>query len=256
MPFAELPGVRLWFTDSGGDGVPVVLLHAASGTSESWFQQVPEFSAAGYRCICYDRRGWGRSESTDGPPPASPADDLRTLLDHLGVDRAHLAGTAAGAAVAVDYTLSWPERVRSLVIADGNAGLRDDPEYLELRKRARPPEFEALPTYLREVGPSYRATNPEGVARWIEIEEHSGHATATRQKDRNHVTLETFKTLKTPTLVMVGGADMSTPPALVRMVAERIPGCRFETVPDAGHAAFWEQPAIWNRHVLDFIREH
>ena len=61
MPYLSIPGVDLWYEDAGGSGTPVVLLHAASGTTECWVNQLPTFTAAGYRCISYDRRTWGRS---------------------------------------------------------------------------------------------------------------------------------------------------------------------------------------------------
>ena len=64
MPFLTLPGVDLWYEDTGGPGTPVIFLHAASGTSESWVHQLPAFTAAGYRCITYDRRTW----DTPRPP--------------------------------------------------------------------------------------------------------------------------------------------------------------------------------------------
>ena len=60
---APLPGVRLWFTDTGGSGEPIVLMHANTGTSEIWEPQVEAFSKAGYRVITFDRRGWGRSQA-------------------------------------------------------------------------------------------------------------------------------------------------------------------------------------------------
>ena len=58
MPAVALPGVDLWYNDTGGSGTPVLFLHAASGTCDSWVYQEPVFTAAGYRCIAYDRRGW------------------------------------------------------------------------------------------------------------------------------------------------------------------------------------------------------
>ena len=65
MPFVNLPGVDLWFEDTGGSGTPVIFLHAASGTCDSWVHQLPAFTTSGYRCITYDRRTWGRSRPTD-----------------------------------------------------------------------------------------------------------------------------------------------------------------------------------------------
>ena len=55
--YAALPGVRIWYVDTGGSGVPVVFMHAATGSSRVWEHQVPAFAAAGYRFIAYDRRG-------------------------------------------------------------------------------------------------------------------------------------------------------------------------------------------------------
>ena len=78
---ASLPGVRLWFTDTGGTGEPVVLLHANTGTSEIWEPQIEAFSKAGYRVIAFDRRGWGRSqaEPATGPQPGHTSEDLHAL---------------------------------------------------------------------------------------------------------------------------------------------------------------------------------
>src|SRR5207253_4009108 len=79
--YADLPGVRLWFTDTGGNGVPVVLLHANTGNSDSWEYNIPAFEKAGYRVIAFDRRGWGRSMAgpSSGPQPGSVAEDLQAL---------------------------------------------------------------------------------------------------------------------------------------------------------------------------------
>src|SRR6266478_9422565 len=102
--YAQLPGVRVWYTDSGGRGVPVVFLHAATGSSRVWDYQIPAFRMAGYRLIAFDRRGWGRTVSNAAEPPASTAaDDLLGLLDSLRIERAHLIGTAAGGSVALDF---------------------------------------------------------------------------------------------------------------------------------------------------------
>ena len=76
-------------------------------------------------------------------------------------------GTAAGAFVALDFALSYPQRVRSLVIAN-TIGVVQDPDYVELGRRIRPPQFDALPPEVRELGPSYRAANADAQgAVWI-----------------------------------------------------------------------------------------
>jgi pimeloyl-ACP methyl ester carboxylesterase len=257
MAYVELPGVRLWYDDSGGDGIPVIFLHAASGTCESWVYQVPAFTAAGYRCIAYDRRGWGRSRPlSSGEPRGDVSDDLDGLADHLGLDRFHLVATAAGGIVGLDYALAYPERVFKLVVANTIGGVQD-PDYLEVQQRLRPPEIQALPVELRELGPSYRGLNPEGTSRWIEIERASRpegtHGPV--QPLRQPMTYARLETMQVPVLMLAGEADLLSPPALMRLLAAHLPNRRFVTLPEAGHAAFWEQPELWNRLVLEFLDE-
>lgn len=255
MSYARLPGVDLWYNDSGGGGTPLIFLHAASGACESWVYQVPVFTAAGYRCIAYDRCGWGRSKpAPSGEQPGFVSGDLQGFVDHLGLDRFHLVATAAGGIGGLDFALVCPERVLSLVVASSIGGVQD-PEYLEVQHRLRPPEIQALPVELRELGPSYRALNPEGTRQWMDIERSSRREDShgPSQPLRQPMTFERLETMRVPVLVLAGEADLLSPPALMRLLAAHIPGCQFVTVPEAGHAAFWEQPEIWNRIVLEFL---
>ena len=86
--YAELPGVKLWFTDTGGSGVPIVLLHPNTGTVEIWQPQIAAFAAAGYRVIAFDRKGWGKSvaEPASGAGSGGIAGDLDALANHLKLD--------------------------------------------------------------------------------------------------------------------------------------------------------------------------
>ena len=258
MPFVELPGVNLWYKDSGGTGMPVIFLHAATDTCDCWVYQVPAFTAAGYRCIAYDRRRWGRSRPVStGEQPGYVGDDLHGLVDHLALDRFHLVATAAGGMVGLDYALVHPELVRSLVVANSIGGVQE-PDYLEVQHRLRPREIQDLPVELRELGPSYRGTDPEGTLRWMEIERASRpegtHGPG--QPPRDPMTFARLETMRLPVLVLAGDADLLSPPALMRLLSAHIPHCEFVRVPGAGHAAFWEQPELWNRLVLEFISQH
>lgn len=257
MPHLTLPGVDLWYEDSGETGTPVIFLHAASGTCEAWAHQVPAFAAAGYRCIAYDRRTWGRSRAT-GPEhqPGYSGDDLHAMIESLSLDRFHLVATAAGGITAIDYALTHPCRVRSLVAANTIGGVQDG-DYLELQQRIRPPEIQALPWELRELGPSYRGTDPEGARRWLEIERASrpgGEVPA--QPLREPITYDRLSTMQVPTLVLSGEADLLSPPALMCLLADHIPRSRFATLSDVGHSGFWERPHAWNGLVLEFIGRH
>ena len=256
--YAELPGVRLWYTDSGGSGIPVALMHAATGSSRVWEHQIPALTKAGYRVIAFDRRGWGRT-TTAAPtaPPGTAADDLLALMDSLHIDRFHLVGTAAGGFVSFDFALSFPGRLRSLVIANSIGGVQDE-EFVALGRLLRPPEFLAMPPEVREVSPSYRAANPDGTRRWVELEHTSRPPgpPAPAQPLKNKITLALLETIKVPTLLLTGGADMYAPPPIQKMFAARIKHAETMVVPEAGHSTYWEQPDVFNRAVLTFIRKH
>src|SRR5439155_5476682 len=257
--YAQVPGVRIWYKDTGGNGVPVVFMHAATGSSGVWDYQIPAFTAAGYRLIAYDRRGWGRSEIVaTGPQPGTGADDLQALMDHLKIDRFHLVATAAGSSVSLDYAVSFPQRLRSLVMANGALGGFEDKDYQGLGRRIRSPQLDALPPELRELGPSYRASNPEGTRRWIELERMSrpGGSTAQPQSVRNRIMTSVLENIKVPVLLITGDADLLAPPPLLRFVAARMKNSESLIIPEAGHSAYWEQPEIFNRAVLEFIRRH
>jgi pimeloyl-ACP methyl ester carboxylesterase len=192
-----------------------------------------------------------------GPQPATAADDLKGLLDHLNLDRVHLVSTAAGAFVALDFTLSFPQRVRSLVFANSIGGVQD-PDFLELGRRLRPPQFDALPPELRELGPAYRAANAEGTRRWMDLEKISRPEgpRAPAQPMRNRMTFSLLESIKVPALLLTGGADLYAPPAVMALFAARIRNAESLVVPDAGHSTYWEQPDVFNRAVLGFIGKH
>ena len=256
--YAELPGVRIWYKDTGGTGVPVVFLHAATGSSRVWEYQLPAFTASGYRFVAFDRRGFGRSAiDPAGVQPGTGADDLQALVNYLRIDRFHLVSTAAGGFVALDFAVSFPERLRSLVIANSIGGVQDE-DYLELGRRIRPAQFNALPPDFRELGPSYRAANPGGTERWLELERTSraDGLSPPAQTMRNRITFASLEGIKVPTLLLTGDADLYAPPAVLRLFAARIKDSESVIVPEAGHSAYWEQPEIFNRTVLEFVRKH
>ena len=252
-----LPGVRLWYGDTGGSGVTVVFVHAATGSSQVWEHQLPAFTAGGYRVVTYDRRGFGRSViDPSGSQPGSGADDLLALIDRLGIGRFHLVGTAAGGGIALDFALSFPQRLRSLVVANAIGGVQDE-EYLELGQRIRPAQFDALPPDFRELGPSYRAANPSGTQRWLDLEHVSRpQGPPPAQTTRNRITFALLEEMKVPTLLLTGDADLYAPPAVLRLFAARIKNSESVVLPEVGHSAYWEQPEIFNRYVLEFIHKH
>ena len=156
----------------------------------------------------------------------------------------------------MDFALSFPQRLRSLVVANAIGGVQDK-EYLELGQRIRPAQFDALPPDFRELGPSYRAANPGGTQRWLELEHTSRpQGSPPAQTMRNRITFALLEEMKVPTLLLTGDADLYAPPAVLRLFAARIKNSESVVLPEVGHSAYWEQPEIFNRTVLEFIRKH
>ena len=252
---ADLPGVRLWFSDSGGPGEPVVLLHANTGTSETWAPQVAAFSKAGYRVVTFDRRGWGKStaNASSGPQPGTVAADLEALAGFLRIETFHLVGVAGGGFVALDYAAWRGDRLLSLVVGASTGSVADQPVQ-EAIKRIEIPGIRAQPAHYREVGPSYRATNPEGTARWIAIHDRAQQPGATGQPLRSPNTFAKLETIGVRTLVLAADADLLAPPGLMWLWAQHVKGARWGVVSDAGHAVAWERPEAFNALVLPFLR--
>ena len=250
---AALPGTNLGYWDTGGTGQPVVFLHPASGSALVWLYQQPVFAKAGYRVIAYSRRNYYNSDSAPNQNPGSASVDLQNFVDYLGLNQFHLVSSAAGGSVAADYALSYPEHLLSLTVSSNNLAASNG--YIaEAAEKIKSKEWDDLPRWFRELGPSYRAVNPEGVAKWIELNEKSEIGRGARQNLVNVVTPDKLESLKVRTLLVTGDADMFTPPSIMRMIARQVPNNELVIVPECGHSPYWEQPELFNRTVLEFIR--
>ena len=108
--------MRLWYADSGGPGVPIVLMHPNTGNADCFGPNTPGLVEAGYRVIAFDRRGWGRSMAAPetGPQPGTKADDLSALVDFLELAPFHLVGVAGGGFIGYDYAGDGSSDPRSL----------------------------------------------------------------------------------------------------------------------------------------------
>ncbi len=249
---AELPSTRLGYWDIGGTGVPIVLLHPASGSALIWLYQQPVFARAGYRVIAYSRRNYYNSELASANNPGTASEDLQNLIEFLRLEKFHLVSSAAGGSVAADYALSHPERLLSLTVSSNNLAAANG--YIaEAAAKIRIKEWDDLPRWFRELGPSYRAANPAGVQKWIELNHKSETGKGARQKLVNVVSPEKLETLRVRTLLMTGAADMFTSPSIMRMIARHVPDNEVVIAPECGHSIYWEQPEFFNRTVLGFI---
>ena len=214
------------------------------------------FEAAGYRVIAFDMRGFGKTRTEPGKEASgSTAGDLEALVAHLRLPKFFLLGTAFGGFGAIEYALDNPEALKGLVISTSFGGIRD-PEFAAFRAQHVRPDLATMPTLEKELGVSYRASNPEGVRRFEEMEQGGYKPDGARQPLRQPTTLARLEGMKVPVLVIAGDEDAYAPPPVMQRFAERIPRAEFTVLKGAGHSAYWEQPEAWNQAVREFLQKH
>lgn len=253
MPFAEVNGATLFY-EQHGDGDDVVFLHGAGGNHLSWWQQVAFFSPH-YRVTVYDARGWGLSRG-DMESRFVLGADLVALLDHLGIERAHVVAQSMGGRAVAGLARTRPERIRSLVLAGTTAGATNDrirelQDILKeargeggLREHALSDAFEAEQPALATLYRQINALNPRRPRGFL------GRPPPTYRGSMHPV----LSSLDVPILFVVGEYDLITSPEMIREARSLIPGARYHEIPGAGHSAYFERPAEFNHVVFDFLR--
>ncbi len=128
-----------------------------------------------------------------------------------------------------------------------------DQDYTTVNARIRPRFFADLPHSFQELGASYRAGDPDGLALWEKLVEEAVPGTRIEPKLNQPLTWRLLETIRTPTLLMTGDADLYLPPVLLRMQAEHIKHAEVRIIDEAGHWANWERPDKFNELVLGFL---
>ncbi len=256
----ESGGESIYFETAGSDGPWVVLTHGAGSTHAHWYQQVPVL-AGSFRVVTWDQRGYGRSTNRGGRPgPASAAQDLSALLDHLGVRRAHLVGQSMGGWAAVGVAVERPDVAASVVLASTVGGI------------FTPEAASSYDSFVAEAAAAARSRRasrlgwdnlhgeivPGDPARSFLYQELSSFADPPLAEVGALLRATSFldsapPRLTMPVLLMVGGRDPVFPPAAMRSVAELLPDARVVEIPGAGHSAYFEVPGSWNHHVVGFL---
>ncbi len=235
---AAVNGVSLAWA-SFGEGEPLVLLHGGAGTSEHWSNQVSAF-AEHFRVVVVDSRGHGRSTRDQRPfSYAQMADDVVAVMDTLGLKRASIVGWSDGGIIGLDLALRYPSRVHKLVAYAANATLSG------LQRGGGP----AVDAYFARCATDYAALSPtpkdfEGLMRALRPMWHSQPNYSDAQ----------LASIAAPTLVISGDHDELIRQDHLKHLASVIPHAQLVLVPNASHFALFQQPAAFNRAVLDFLR--
>jgi pimeloyl-ACP methyl ester carboxylesterase len=285
MPYARATDViRIYYEEHGpGAGrpirkaasrpsrrapAPLVLAYGIGGNTDMWMPNTPGL-AAGRRVILWEPRGHGRSDS-----PADPARysfhrwalDLRDLLDHLGLGRAHVGGLSLGAGIATRFALLYPRRVRSLVATNSSsaAGLPLSVEALVMRARS----IEITLTQGMDAMAEYAMASNVNVAGRLALDPNAkaevyemyrrltpiGYANSVRTLlAMDHITDQLPELTAHGIPVLLVGGDRDPSLAAMRVMHRKIRGSRLVVLSPASHFANRDQPEAWNRTVLAFL---
>jgi 3-oxoadipate enol-lactonase len=233
-----------------GTGEPLVLLHPLALAGELWTPLADSF-AERFDVLSVDLRGHGES-TWDGRPfgITDLADDLAEALDALRIDAAHLLGMSMGGSVAMTFAGRFPDRVRSLVLADTTAWYGENAPTVWQERAAKATEVprpRQLPFQLdRWFSPEFRATHPDEVNRVAEIflrtdsRVHAAASVAMGELDARAL----LPAVRAATLVLVGEHDYATPPAMAAELAAAVPHATLRELPTVRHLSLIEQPSL------------
>jgi len=266
VPFARTDDrVRVYYEEHGRGGTPLVLAYGIGGNADMWDVN-REALAARHRLVLWEPRGHARSDSPDDPAKYSFqrwALDLKAVLDHLKIRKAHVGGLSLGAGIATRFALRFPARVSSLVITNSSsaAGLPLSVENLVMRARsieitltkgmdamaeyamaANPNLSERLaidPSAREEFYAEYRALSPIGYANSLRALLAMDHIT------------DQLRHLRMPVLLIGGDRDPSLSP--MKVMHRKVRGAKLVVLSPASHFGNRDQPEAWNRTVLDFL---
>lgn len=243
-------GVSLRCRVEGPEGAPAVLFsNSLASDLTMWDAQAAHFSGR-FRVIRYDTRGHGQSEAPCPPYSlALLAEDMRGLLDALGVPKVHLVGLSLGGMAGQVFAARWPERLLSLALCDTAA--RTNREIWEGRlKQARADGIGPLvePSVERWFTSPFRARNAilmDGVRQMIRRTPVDGYlGCGAAIMEMNNAPL--LPGIKTRTLVVVGKQDPATPVSEAEFIHAQIPASRLAVIDQAAHLPNIEQEAEFN----------
>jgi pimeloyl-ACP methyl ester carboxylesterase len=261
-------GVKLYYEETGS-GVPIVFVHEFAGDCRSFEPQVRYF-ARRYRCIAYNARGYppsGVPEDAARYSQERARDDIRAVLDGLGLEKAHVVGLSMGGFATLHFGLTYPGRARSLTVAGCGYGAEPDQrQKFQEESEAWAKRFESLG--MKEAGKSYalgptrvqfQNKDPRGWREFADqLAEHSSDGAARTQRgvQKRRPSLldlvEPMKAITAPTLIMTGDEDWPClEPGL--LMKRTIATAGLVVMANCGHAINLEEPALFNQHLADFL---
>jgi 3-oxoadipate enol-lactonase len=260
MPTAMINGQKMHFTDTGGDGPPVVLSHGFMMSGEMFVHQV-EALRNDYRVITWDERAFGLTEF-DGQPFTywDSAADCLALLDHLGIERAVLGGMSQGGFLSLRAALTAPDRVRALILLDTQAGVEvaaveeGYQQMIDTWVAAGP--VDELTDIIANIIIAEPTANAEWIGKWKELDERAGRegmkAASACLLGRDDIT-DRLGEITCPALVVHGTEDTAITMDLAEALAAGLSGAGPVVAVGGAHAANLTNPDPVNAAIVSFL---
>jgi pimeloyl-ACP methyl ester carboxylesterase len=252
--------VHLAYRDFGS-GYPFVFINGLASTMDMWNPPVLSRISEHFRVIIFDNRGTGFSSSSDKPFSIPLfARDTATLMDALGISRAHVLGLSMGASIAQELALGFPARVAGLILVSGECGgsesVRAQAEIVaQLLDKSGTMRDVANRMFSLLFPPSWLAAH-DPFSCCPEVYETTSEEIVARQASAFFGWTGSFLRLgdiRSPALVITGENDVVIPPLNSRILSGRIPGAQLVEIPGAGHGLMYQFPDRFSDSVLAFL---
>ncbi len=258
-------GRRIYYDLMGAaDGPCVCFTHSLSSDGGMWAEQVPVLLAAGYRVLRLDMRGHGGSDTVDGDyTMAVLADDVAAALGQLGIEKVHYIGLSIGGMIGQAFAIRHGGRLLSAMLCDTlprtpDGGAAAWGPRIEAVRNANSVAPLADATMERWFTDAFKPRNP---GRWREIRETIAGTSAVGYLGcagaiLNFDFMADLPGIRTPMLVVCGDQDEGTPPAANRLIAETVPGGRYEEIANARHFPNVEHPDVFNGIMMSWLAQN
>jgi 3-oxoadipate enol-lactonase len=258
----RIPGAPRLAVDRAGQGPLLLFMHGIGGNRSNWRAQLPAF-AGSFACVAWDARGYGDSDDYDGPLAFDDfVTDVLRVLDHFGVERAHLAGLSMGGRIAMRTALLHPLRVATLTLLDTHEGFTAfTPEqrqaFVDSRRApllaGKTPADIAEPVARSLVSPNAK---PEHLQQLIDsiAALHKESYIKSLQATVDQVDLGDISRITAPAHFVVGAEDRLTPPDMHHEMAAKLGGAPVSVLPAAGHLSNIENAAGFNAAALAWLK--
>ena len=266
MPFARVNGVNIHYKVYGR-GEPLVMIMGLGGPASGWIFQIRTFRKH-YRVVIFDNRGVGKSSKPKEPYTIrTMADDTIGLMDHLGIDKAHVMGTSLGGMIAQELAINYPDRLNRLILVcttadtgDINDGVinqmgletgasEEDLESLELKDMQKVMGAITSLAFNRRLFKMFIVPLFKVSLRFLGVKGIKGQMRAANA----HSTTDRLRKITAPTLVIVGTEDRIIPYTSSEILAGSIPDAKLVKFDGGSHAFFVEMRGRFNKEVLGFL---